>query len=237
MGWFLRQFAAYVDLVIAGQKESDMVNAAIVELALRDEQNLEAALRIGESLVAIRLKIATNLLRCVYDGLKGWAQHQDAGWEVVESWPGGNWIEQPDQAMLPLVLRNSTWPELVGVVIQAEGTGPHNIYIGIFGQLRNDWTPRKRELYGEQTKFVGHQSRQRIVEEIEKTEKGNTSKQSVWVYWDRKLKHRDGQDISDWRDIKTVTRLHSEKDKVCEYIKLRMTDLAAKISCVVIDET
>jgi PD-(D/E)XK nuclease superfamily len=37
--WLIRQFAAYVDSINAVQKESDMIDTAIVGLALKDQQN------------------------------------------------------------------------------------------------------------------------------------------------------------------------------------------------------
>ena len=90
-----KTISAYVDSVIAGQKESDMVDTAIVGLALKDEKNLEAALRIGKNFDEIRHDVMRTFLRCVRDGLKEWVKKNDEEWEVVETWPGGNWIEQP----------------------------------------------------------------------------------------------------------------------------------------------
>ena len=71
VAWFVRQFAAYVRSEITGLKESDMVDAAIVELALKDQPNLEAALRIGKNFDAIRRKVASKFLSCVQKGLGG----------------------------------------------------------------------------------------------------------------------------------------------------------------------
>jgi hypothetical protein len=57
--WLIRQFAAYVDSVNARQKEPDMADTAIVGLALKDQQNLEAALRIGKNFDEIRRNVAS----------------------------------------------------------------------------------------------------------------------------------------------------------------------------------
>jgi hypothetical protein len=122
--WLVRQFSAYVDSVIAGQKEADMTDTAIVGLALKDEKNLEAALRIGKNFDEIRQDVMRTFLTCVRDGLKEWAKKNDEEWEVVETWPGGNWIEQPIKIWLPLLLHKKAWPEEVGVAIQAEHSGP-----------------------------------------------------------------------------------------------------------------
>ena len=72
---------------VAGLKESDMVDAAIVELALKDQPNLEAALRIGKNFDAIRRKVASKFLSCVQKGLEEWARQQGGDWEVVMTWP------------------------------------------------------------------------------------------------------------------------------------------------------
>src|SRR5262249_49215610 len=122
--WFIRQFAAYVDSKFAGKKESDMADAAIVGLALRDKQNLEAALRIGEKFDEIRHNVWSPVLRCVQDGLKEWARQQDGDWEVKATWEFGNWIEQPHVRYLPLCLRKRAWPPLMGVAIVADESGP-----------------------------------------------------------------------------------------------------------------
>jgi hypothetical protein len=117
VAWFVRQFAAYVRSEITGLKESDMVDAAIVELALKDQPNLEAALRIGKNFDEIRRNVASTFLRCVQDGLEEWARPNGEDWEVVAEWPGGNWIKRLDMKWLPLLLRKRAWPALVGVAI------------------------------------------------------------------------------------------------------------------------
>jgi PD-(D/E)XK nuclease superfamily len=152
VAWLIRQFAAYVD---AGQKESDMVDAAIVGLALKDQQNLEAALRIGKNFDEIRRNVANTFLRCVQDGVEGWARQQGEDWELVMTWPGGNWTERSDKKWLPLLLRKKAWPALVGVAIQADRNGPWEVFIGILGPTQDTWNEPKsvsqnRQFYGEQ---------------------------------------------------------------------------------------
>jgi hypothetical protein len=160
VAWFVRQFATYVRSEIAGLKEADMADTAIVGLALKDQQNLEAALRIGKSLDDIRRNVASTFLRCVQDGLEGWARQQGEDWELVVTWPGGNWTERPDKKWLPLLLRKKAWSALVGAVIQAEQNGPWEVSIGIFGPTQDTWSEPKsvrqnRQFYGEQNNFIG----------------------------------------------------------------------------------
>ena len=121
-----------------------MADAAIVGLAIKDEKNLEAALRIGASFDEIRYNVARRLLRCVQDGLEEWARQQDNDWEVVTTWPGGNWVERPGQRWLPLSLRKRAWPAMVGVSIVAENPGPTQIFIGISGPTKNLWNSKNK---------------------------------------------------------------------------------------------
>jgi hypothetical protein len=58
--WLIRQFAAYVESVNAVQKEADMIDTEIVGLAFKDQQNLEAALRIGNSTGEIRRRVIST---------------------------------------------------------------------------------------------------------------------------------------------------------------------------------
>jgi hypothetical protein len=139
---FVRQFAAYVRSEVAGLKEPDVVDAVIVGLALKDQQNLEAALRIGKSFNEIRRSVACTFLRCVQEGLEGWARQQGEDWELVVRWPGGNWVEQPDKKWLPLLLRKRAWPALMGVAIQAEEPGPRKVFMGICGPTQDAWKTR-----------------------------------------------------------------------------------------------
>jgi hypothetical protein len=88
-----------------------------------------------------------------------------------------------------------------------------------------------RALFGEQTTFIGQESRQRIQREIEGPQA------PLWVQYGRYMRDADGQDISDWRDIATVARLYSERDAVCNHIVGQMVELAAKMSKLDIDTT
>jgi hypothetical protein len=230
--WFIRQFAAYVDSVNAVQKETDMIDTAIIGLALKDQQNLEAALRISKSTNEIRRKVLSTFLKHVQTGLQEWVRKQDKDWEVVAKWPGGNWIEQPDKKWLPLLLRKKAWPALVGVAIQAEYDGPWEVFIGILGPTQDTWrSDDGTKYFGEQNQFIGLDSRQRIARVI-----GPEGK-DYWVDRDLPLRDAAGQDISDWRDTTTVTRLYSDSEKEAVAITGRMTGLAEKISSLVIDAT
>ncbi len=235
--WLIKQFHAYVASEITGHKESDMADTAIVGLALKDEKTLEAALRIGENFVEIRRNVMREFLKCVQGRLEELAQKKEEDWEVTVKWPGGNWIEQPVAKFLPLLLRKRAWPALMGVAIQAEMTGPFGIFIGICGPMQDEWNKDvsgNTRLYGEQNKFCGKESRYRIAKAVGRKE----PQYPWWVYYD-KIRDAAGQDISDWRETATITRLYSEKDKdaLCTHIIDQMTDLAAKIGSLVIDPT
>jgi hypothetical protein len=234
VAWLVRQFAGYVRSEVAGLKESDMVDAAIVGLALKDPQNLEAALRIGNSFDEIRRNVASIFLRCVQERLVEWVLQQGEDWEVVVKWDGGNWVEQPGKKWLPLLLRKRAWPELVGVAIQAEEPGPCKVFIGICGPTQDSWNETvsvNTQLYGEQNKFTGRESRQRIAKAMDL----KVPRNDWWVQYDEYLRDANGQDVSDWREITTVTRLYSEKDAVCKHITGQMAELAARIGGLVID--
>jgi len=236
VAWLIRQFTAYVDLEISGQKESDMVDTAIVGLALSDQKNLEAALRIGEAREDIKGDVARGFLEGVKDGLESFARQQSEEWEVVETWPAGNWIEKPAKKRLPLLLRKKTWPALVGVGIQAEQAGqygPWGVFIGICGPTQDEFNKGvdNTRFYGGQSKFVGLQSRQRIADETGLKQPEGT----WWVQWEP-LRDTDGTDLSDWRDITTVKLLY-DRDGVSKHVIERITGLATKIAAIVIDDT
>jgi len=231
--WFIRQFAAYVDSVNAVQKGSDMIDTAIVGLALKDQQNLEAALRIGKSTDDIRRQVLSALLKHVQTGLQDWSKKQDKDWEVVAKWPGGNWVEEPKLRWLPLLLRKKAWPPLVGVTIMAQFVGPSGVFIGIHGPTQDTWNNNNgTKFFGEQNQFIGLESRKRIATWIDRKEATN-----YWVYYGPPLRDSAGQDISNWTDTTTVTRLYSDSEKEAAAITQQMTALAEKISCLVIDAT
>ena len=107
----------------------------------------------------------------------------------------------------------------------------------ICAPTREAWERESRvnmQLYGEQNEFIGQESRRRIAKAI-----GREEPQNPWWVQYESLRDANGQDISDWRDTTTVTRLYSETEKseVCEHIKGRMLYLAAKIGSLVIDAT
>ncbi len=235
VAWFLRQFSTYVDSNITGQKEADMADAAIIGLALKDTQNLEAALRIGENLSEIKSKVVSAFLQCIHDRLKGWAQEKGEHWEVMMYGLGRNWIEKPNERYLPVLLRKRSWPAMVGAGISAEQNGPQEVFIGVCGATQDTWKNDRNSvpLYGENDKFIGQDSRQRISNAIQSL--GQQS--SWWVYYEKSLMDSDGQNISDWRDLKTVERLYSERDALSKHIVGRITSLAASIDSIVIDDT
>ena len=96
----------------------------------KDGKNLEAALRIGDSLDAIRHHVVSAFLTRIQDQLKEWAQKHGEEWEVRSSWNGKIWVERPTEKYLPILLRKSSWPAMVGVAIQADWNGPSDVIIG-----------------------------------------------------------------------------------------------------------
>ncbi len=215
-----------------------MVDTAIVGLALKDENNLEAALRIGENFIAIRSGVVTAFLECILVHLEEWVQKHGEDWEVRLKWRVGNWIERPMDKYLPLLLRKSSWPALVGVGIQAEWTGPSEVFIGVSGPTQATWNTdgsaaKNAQFYGEFNRFIGPESRQRIVKAVEPP--GQQS--NWWVYYTKNLSDSAGQDISDWRDSKLVRRLFSDRDALSMLIVIKMTSLATTIGSLVIDTT
>src|SRR5271166_3477529 len=127
VAWLVRQFSSHVESVVAGRKEADMVDTAIIGLALKDENHLEAALRVGENFIEIRRSVVTAFLGCILVHLEEWVQKHGEDWEVRVKWRVGNWIERPMDKYLPLLLRKRSWPAMVGVGIQAEWTGPSEV--------------------------------------------------------------------------------------------------------------
>jgi hypothetical protein len=114
--------------------------------------------------------------------------------------------------------------------------GPIGVFIGISGPTQDTWekqTKGNTQRYGEQNKFIGQESRQRLAKAIGLTE----PQKGWWVHYDADLRDADGKDISDWSEITTVTRLFSERDPLCKHIIDRMTNLAAEIGSLVIDAT
>jgi hypothetical protein len=182
-----------------------MIDTAIVGLALKDRQNLVAALRIGKSADEIRRKVLSTFLKRVQDGLKEWVRQQDEDWEVVVTWPGGDWIEQPDRKWLPLLLRRKAWPALVGVAIIAQHEPPSEVFIGIQGPTQDAWQPIDDKLYGKQNRFIGRESRQRISARVI-----GERQEPFWVHREPRLRDAAGQNMSDWTEPTTVTWLYSD---------------------------
>jgi hypothetical protein len=122
----------------------------------------------------------------------------------------------------------------MGVAIQAEYKGPSEIIYGICGPPEDNWNKNPKgnaQFYGEPHTFIGQDSRQRINQKIQ------LERQSAWWPQWAYLKDAAGQKISDWRDTKTLMRLYSEKEVLCEDVLSKMTSLAEEMSDLVIDAT
>ena len=217
-----------------------MGDAAIVGLALKDGKNLEAALRIGDSLEEIRLHVVSAFLASIQDRLKEWARNRGEEWEVRSNWNGKNWIERPAEKYLPIILRKGSWPAMVGAVIQADWSGLATVIIGAAAPTREAWKGKDGgagnvQFYGSEINFVGEQSVNRITKKIAPQGKSPDS-QAWWAHWDR-LTDSTGQIICNWRARGTICRLHSEKDPLSEVIVDKLTHIASDMDSLVIDET
>jgi hypothetical protein len=233
VAWLLRQFSNYLNSVIAGIKEADMADTAIVGLALRDPKNLDAALRIGENYGEIKRVVVKNFLQFIYDGLQAWAKERGEDWEVLTTWPSGSWIDKPDKKHLPVLLRKKSWPTMVGVAITAEQNGPHEVFIGIHGPTEKAFLKDSgASAYDASTIFIGQESRNRIVNAITAPVK---QRSDWWVFYDEYMTDSTGQSIFDWRDSTIVIRLNSEQVTLGNFIIGRITSLAASISGLVIN--
>jgi hypothetical protein len=208
-----------------------MVNEAIVGLALRDKESLEAALLVCESYNAIRQNILNDFLFCVQDGLARWAADRDSDWEVKSEWESGNWVQNPlNKKWLPLFLRKKQWPSMVGIAVQAEQIESKEIIIGVIAPVQTEWNKdsgmNERFYEGTQT-FADQASRERIAQSCQNDE-NRYETSPWWPVWEW-LKDETGLDIHNWSDRKILARLHGEKEPLCRHIISKMVEFAEKI--------
>ena len=114
-----------------------MADAAIVSFALKSRDNLEAAWRIAENSKTIRSSVMSPFLLSIRDHLEGWLQTSGAEWELLASWPTGDWSRDRFLVGRPIMIRKRTWPSLVGVCICADAPGPSDIAIGVRAPSRD----------------------------------------------------------------------------------------------------
>jgi hypothetical protein len=213
--WFLRQFQALIHKKLVREEEVSMTGNAIVELALRSTDNLDAALRIGDQSKQIRQRVAAAVLSNVQRRLEQWVQQNSGDWELNSSWPGGNWVMAPSENYLHILLRRKGWPSMVGAALSNEKKGPSEVFVGILAPTQRTWDNDRNVVsrYGMQTGFIEDNRRQAIAEAL-----GLAAPESNWwVDWDM-LRDIDGQDISDWTVIETMKRLHAKSDVLAKQI-------------------
>ena len=116
-----------------------MADAAIVSFALKSRENFEAAWRIAENFETIRFRVLSSFLLSIRDRLERWVQDNGTEWELLASWPGGDWSRKPSLVGRPIMIRKRTWPSLVGVCISADDSGPSDIAIGVLAPGRENW--------------------------------------------------------------------------------------------------
>jgi hypothetical protein len=128
---------------------------------------------------------------------------------------------------------------MVGVGITAECNGPYEVFLGISGPTEREWKTddgevKNRNFYRDEKIFIGPESRQSIADATLELS-GKSSE--WWPYYDKILTDATGRDISDWRVIKTVVRLFSEKQSLSEILTNKMVRLSKRIGELQIDAT
>ncbi len=221
--WFLKQFSVYVRSVITAERELDMTDAGIVELAIFSEDNLQGALLIAKNGDDIRNRVIRNLLRTIETSLSQLVQQKGLDWELVVDWKIGRWSEQPADKWLPIQLRRHHWPAMVGASVQAER--PYEIILGILAPTEAQWKRDKQSVqyWGDQQDFIGDEVRLALSSAVGM----QTLSNDWWVKYDW-LDDAEGRNISNWKDIDTVMRLYKEKDAICDSIIAGMRALADK---------
>jgi PD-(D/E)XK nuclease superfamily len=221
--WFVTQFSEYVFAVISGQKEADMADAAIIALAQKDEQNFEAAWRIGENFTAIKQAVLSAFLVSIEDRLKNWAQSNGEEWEVLANWTSGPWSKNPYNGYVPIILRNKTWPSFFGVGIWADANGPRYVGVGILAPTKENWIKKPIYVtrYGDHNNFISKADFDRITNAVGP---GWGKEEGMWPAW-QLIKDSDGTDISDWTTLVIVSKLRDRKNELEMVIANQMTSL------------
>jgi hypothetical protein len=221
--WFLKQFSVYVRSVIIAERESDMTDAGIVNLALFNRDNLQGALLIAKNGDEIRNRVIRELLTDIETRLLQLVHQRGADWELVVDWKGGRWSETPGARWLPILLRRKHWPAMVGANFQAERNGPDGIIFGMLAPTEAQWKRDSQSVsyYGDQQNFIGDEARLAL----SKVLKVENPSASFWLMYEE-LTDAEGQNISHWKDTDTVTRLYVEKGAVCDGIVAKIRVLA-----------
>jgi hypothetical protein len=208
---------------ITAQKEGDMTDAGIVDLALHNKVNLRGALLIAQSSNEIKNSIFSKLLRHIEKRLLQLVQQKGSDWELVLDWRKGRWSNKPEAKWLLILLRRTHWPAMVGVGIQAERDGPDRIIIGILAPTEAGFTndPQSVSYYGDRRNFISDEARLALKKAV------NLNKPfSDWWISQEDVNDVEGHNLSRWEDIDTVIRLYEENDAICECIVIRISALA-----------
>jgi hypothetical protein len=227
---FITQFSKYINAEIGREKEVNMITSEITRLAMQDRQNLESALLICKSEVAIRRKVVTEFLNLLGQELKNWAENQGSDWEVTSKWNGKSWIDDPDMKYLPILLRKKRWPPMCGIAIQGENPALKFVAVGVIAPSQACWNQKKEErenLYGKIDKFVSPDTITCIRDIFkDKTNLCAASSSDWWVAWELL---DDGVGLSDWTSDETILRLFSKREQIAGKIILRMGEIAKMI--------
>jgi hypothetical protein len=224
--WFLRQFKKLIHKRLLSDGGSSMTGNAIVDLALRSTDNLDAALRIGEKLQQIRENVTKSFLSDVQRHIERWIEQHPGDWELCINWPDGNWIKTPSKKYLHILLRIKSWPSMVGSSLTADKDGPSAVNIGVLAPTQKTWeTDQGAKSYGEHDFFIDDNKRQEIATVFQ-----TPAPESTWWIISEILKDIDGQDISDWTKTEVIKRLHAKGEKLAMTIANRMGELAQKIN-------
>jgi hypothetical protein len=108
--WFLRQFQKLIHNQLVQTEELSMTGDAIVDLTLRSDEDLDAALRIGDQYQRIKERVFVRVLSHVQIGLERWGQQSFDDWELISEWQGGNWIRTPSNRLLKNPKRDPNFP-------------------------------------------------------------------------------------------------------------------------------
>jgi hypothetical protein len=221
--WFLQQFSTYVRSRITAEREPDMTDAGIINLALYNEDNLRGSLLIAENGTAIRKRIFSALLGDVETRLLQLVKQKGSDWELAFDWKMGRWSKQPEAKWLMIVLRRNHWPPMVGAAVAAERNGPDDIFMGIVALTETGYSADRQWIpyYGVQHHFIEEKARLTIAKAV-----GLETPQSTHWVLSEKFRDAEGRDMSTWTDFDTIIRLYKEKDAVCERIVTRLTELA-----------
>ncbi|MEQ1930791.1 MAG: PD-(D/E)XK nuclease family protein [Parvularculaceae bacterium] len=214
---FLKQFDAYVRLEVNAERQPNMVDAAIVELALQNRNNLAGALRISDSRSGFAGRIQQDFVSEIEQRLEKSVRERGADWEVCLIWHQGRF--GGGKKDLPILLRRESWPLHVGAAIEAAGDEFRDICIGIRAVTKEQWDNDSKAVpyYGQPQKpFIGPSSRQRL----------ESRPSSGWWPSFYRLRDAEEREISDWRRSDVLLRLYSDRDGLSAHIVKSMWTIA-----------